>query len=203
MTVSTFSRRTGIGPNHFGVMAWSAIKALTGLVAGDIAIASDLAYSELVWNGSRWRPVSGVALIGQSGQAASVTGTAAETTLATLTIPGGVMGADGALRISTLWTVTNSVNNKTIRAKFGGTAFFGVALTTSLDYNDITMIRNTAANAQKAHALNGSVRIGMSGAAITTGNVDTSGDQALILTGELVNTGETIRLDGYSVELLA
>ena len=49
-----------------------------------------------------------------SGAQASHTGNTTETTLATIAVPGGAMGANGAIRISTLWSFSGSAGAKAL-----------------------------------------------------------------------------------------
>ena len=51
-----------------------------------------------------------------------------------ITLPAGAMGPNGVLRITTLWSYTNSANNKTLRVRLGGlsgTAFQANVVTAS------------------------------------------------------------------------
>src|SRR5213079_2421852 len=52
-------------------------------------------------------------VLAQSAVAASVTGTLTETVLATIAIPAGAMGVNGAIRVTALWSYTNSADTKT------------------------------------------------------------------------------------------
>lgn len=143
-------------------------------------------------------------VLAQSATPASVTGTTTETTLATIPIPAGAMGANGSLRITTLWSYTNSANTKTPRVTLGGTAFFAPALSTTLTAQALTIIRNrNAMNSQVGWASGaGTLGIGSSGNANVTAAVDMSAAQNLLITGQLASAGETLTLEGYTVELL-
>lgn len=140
-------------------------------------------------------------VLAKSAVAASVTGTVAETTLATVSVPAGAMGPNGALRVTSLWKYTNSANAKTLKVQFGGVNFLFVAPTTSASFYTITTIQNR--NAQNAQVSNppASGGMGSAGAAVTTGAVDTSAAQNLDFKATLVNTGETITLESYIVEI--
>lgn len=154
-------------------------------------------------NGTLWLPVNGSVLLARSAVAASVTGTAAETALATITIPAGLMGTNGQLRVTQLWTVTNSANTKTLRARFGGMSgiiYTNAPLTTSGCAQFLTQIRNRgAANSQVGGISTGYVAT--SGSAVVSA-VDTSQATTIVLSGQLASVGETITLESYSVELL-
>lgn len=132
--------------------------------------------------------------------AAAHTGDTTETTLATIAIPAGAMGPNGALRVTSHWSFTNSANAKTARAKLGGTAFLVASHTTSSGgvYQRTLQNRNSQAS-QISYQHN-------SGNSYTTGNiftasVDTSVAQDIVLTGQLASAGETITLESWLVEL--
>lgn len=163
-------------------------------------------------NGS---PVSFVAAEGFTGRysiiAASAvavphTGNTNETTLATVAIPAGAMGLNGSLRVTTLWSCTNSGNNKTMRARLGGiggSAFLAAVATTSASMRVMSILSNRdAANSQVGFPSGNSAGTGTSTGAIFTSAVDTSAEQTLVLTAQLASAGETITLESYQVELL-
>lgn len=153
------------------------------------------------WGGTLRMPF----ILAQSAVAVSVTGTLTETTLATITIPGGMMGPNGSLRITPLFTFTNSANTKTPRVKFGTAApvaFYAAAATTSVAVQPITNIRNRAAASQFGMGAGFPAGIGSTGANPVTSSIDTTIDQTVTITGQLTNTGEIITLEGYTVEVL-
>lgn len=144
-----------------------------------------------------------VQVLAQTGVAVSHTGDLLETTLATITVPAGLMGPNSVLRIIPLFSYTNSANTKTLRVDFGGTDFYSVPATTTTVSQQLIMIRNQGAtNAQVGHASSVVAGVGATATAKTTAAVDTSTDQTITITGQLANAGETITLEGYTVEHL-
>jgi hypothetical protein len=146
-------------------------------------------------------------LLAASAVAVSVTGTTAETALATVTIPAGAMGINGGLQIWTTWSYTNSANTKTPRIRLGGAAgavHLAPALTTSATFSDVRRIRNRAsASAQVCSTASvAAAPIGTTTVAPTTSAVDTSAAQDLVITGQLALGTETITLENYEVWLL-
>jgi hypothetical protein len=142
-------------------------------------------------------------VIAQSAVAVSVTGTLVETTLATITIPGNTIGPNGSLRVSPLFTYTNSANIKTVSVKFGGVTFFSTAPSTSAVTASMTTIRNRGTQSQLSYApVATGAGIGSVAGSPASGSIDTTADQVITLTGLLTNTGETITLEGYTVEVL-
>jgi hypothetical protein len=146
-------------------------------------------------------------VIAQSGAAVSHTGDTNETALATIPIPAGAMGANGALRITTIWSVTNSGNNKTPRIRLGGlagTAFMALNITANATLSDQRVIRNRNNEASQVCVNTGSPSggFGLSTAAVTTGAVNTASAQDLVISGQLANSGETITLEAYTIEVM-
>lgn len=146
----------------------------------------------------RWR------VIGASGVAVPVTGTTSETSLAGITIPANAMGPNGILRITALFSYTNSANNKTLRYRFGnglsGTIFAASVLTTTAATRLTQTIQNrNSASSQIGGLVNGS--LGGTSSASITGTIDTTASKTLTISGQLANTGETITLESYIVEL--
>lgn len=136
----------------------------------------------------------------------SHTGDTLETALVTIPIAAGLMSANAVLRIGTLWSFTNSANNKTPRIRLGGiagTQFFNAVFTTNASYTESRSIRNRGAtNSQVGTAAGSIATAGGTGTAVTTGAVDMSVAQDLVLSGQCANAGETITLESYTVELL-
>lgn len=145
--------------------------------------------------------------LGRSAVAQSVTGTLTETTLATITVPANSLGANGRVRITTVWSMTNSANNKTTRIRYSGasgTSYMAVIHTTSTSYRDQREICNrNATNSQVGGPVGGFGGFGNNpGNTVATSTVDTTVDQTIVITGTLANTGETITLESYLVELI-
>jgi len=137
---------------------------------------------------------------------ASVTGTVTETALATITVPAGAMGLNGIIRVTPLFSYTNSANNKTLRVRLGGIggpAFLSNAATTTLLAQPIVLIRNRGvANSQVGFTAATFSSVGITTGALATGSVDTSAATTVVISGQLANTGETITLESYLVELI-
>lgn len=146
-------------------------------------------------------------ILGSSGEAVSGAADTNENTLATISIPAAAMGLKGILRVETLWTFTNSGNNKVLRWRLGtiaGTAFLEATQTTTATYSDRRSIQNRgAANSQIGWAATATAGgAGASTSAVTTGSIDTSAATTLVITGQKASAGETITLERYLVELI-
>lgn len=142
-------------------------------------------------------------VLARSAVAASVTGTTSETTLATIAVPAGAMGVNGGVRISGLFSYTNSANSKALRVKFGGTTYYGPTVTTTASAPFLFEIWNRgAANSQVGPGVTNTVPLGAAAVAPTTSAVDTASAFNITFTGQLANSGETITLEAYTVEVL-
>lgn len=143
-------------------------------------------------------------ILAQSSVGVSCGADTSEDTLATVTVPAGAMGANGRLRVTTFWTVTNSGNNKTLRVRFGGvsgTIYMGTTVTTIATSQAQHHICNrNAANSQFGSASSG-VGPGSSSGAIVTSAVDTSAETTIVIAGQKASSGEVLTLEGYLVEL--
>jgi hypothetical protein len=145
-------------------------------------------------------------VLAASAVAVSHTGDTSETTLASITVPGGAMGPNGILRVTTLWSFAGS-GTKRARIVFGGEAYGHVDFTTATVYRDQRLIHNrNAENAQIGFTAASPPAVGGWGShtgAPDSSTVDTSMDQNLVLSGTLIdNAGDTITLESYLVELL-
>lgn len=149
-----------------------------------------------------------VVTLAKSGAAVSAPADTTEDILATIIIPASAMGANGFLRITTLWTFTSSGNNKTPRIRFSGasgTIYMNPVLTTSVGLYQQTMIANrNATNSQVGFASAGTAGgWGLSSAsANVTSAVDTTAATSVVITGQKASAGETLTLESYLVELL-
>lgn len=161
---------------------------LTNLVAADNNTTGFIKDTE------GWR------VIAASGVAVPLTGTLTETTLATVTVPAGAMGANGLIRVSSVWSYTNSANTKIVRARFGGTAVASGSYTTtaSAPLNFITS--NRASQSSQITGLSNGL-FSATANAPNTSAINTANAADIVLQGTLANVGETITLESYLVEL--
>ena len=146
--------------------------------------------------------VSGVVFIAK-GAGTSHTGSTAETTLATVTLPARVMGTDGLLRVTSFWTFTGAGGTRTPRVKFGGTNVAGNSnASTILSQNIITNVSNKTASTQTATGLGLSTGVGAIAATSLALSIDTTADVTILLTGQLANSGDSVTLDRYMIEVV-
>ena len=144
-----------------------------------------------------------VYVVGQSAVAVSHTGDANEFTFATITVPAKSMGPNGRVRITTLWTHTNSANNKTLKIKFGSTTYKTIVdAASATDRFQAEIANRNATNSQVGSAID-SGGFGTSGSAVVTSSEDTTANVTVAITGQLATSTETITLESYLVELMS
>lgn len=140
----------------------------------------------------------------QSAVAVAHTGDTNETALATCTIPANAMGPNGAVSISALWSNNNSGNNKTARVRYStisGTTHVQTTQTTNLSNRWVnSRISNRNATNSQVGFVGGNALFAAS--AIVTSAVDTTVVTTVVLTGQLANSGDTITLESYVIELV-
>lgn len=145
-------------------------------------------------------------ILSQSGASVSCPADTTEDTLATITVPANALGANGVLRILTTWTFTNSANNKTMRVRYSGgagTIYSSNVQTTQATSQVLTLISNRNATNSQVGAANDHDGLTLgSASAIVTSAVDTTASTTIVITGQKANSGETLRLERYVVELL-
>lgn len=149
-------------------------------------------------------PTAGIAVAAESAVAVVLTGTVAETVLATVNLP--PLGPNDQVEVEALFGFIGAGGTRTPRIKLGATAIaasvFGAA-------NFGALLRNRVANrnatnsqvffpANSPSSNSGVVEIG------TTGVISTSAEQtnagiALTITGQLAVGTDTIRLESYRV----
>lgn len=168
----------------------SGVSIATGVIATDAL------------GGGVGRGLQSPGVLAQSAVPASVTGTLSETTLATIVIPAGVMGANGSLRVTLQWSCTNTANTKTAGVRLGGQSIRALALTNTASRPDIVMLTNRGATNSQVGVVASASAYSNSSATSPTYAIDMSQAQSLTITGTLTNTGETITLESYTVEVL-
>lgn len=148
--------------------------------------------------------------VANSSVISTVTGTTTETALATVSIPGGMMGANGSLRIRAIFSHTGSTNVKTFRVRVNSTAGNSLgAITSSAAGTTVThaeweMMNRNSASSQFAFSLGNRASDLLQSLLATSAGVgqNTANDFDLLLTGTLANSGETATLEYYRIDLV-
>ena len=177
-----------------------ASPAFTGTPTAPTATAGDrstkLATTNYV-DRDRWRRLA------SGGAPIPLTGTTSETDYVLVTVPGGAMGPNGMIRITTLVsTSSTNANAKNIRYRFGGSAFqnFSVASIRMVE----TMRRVTNRNSQSSQVIEapGALTYATSTEVPATAAVNTAVDFDIRITGLLGNAADTMTLESYLIEIL-
>ena len=140
-----------------------------------------------------------------SGGAAYTQTIGSDITLANITVPGGLMGANGTLRA---WTLTSSLSNaniKNCKVALGGISnlILYIAETNNGNANYFVALRNRGLQNSNVSFAPGNGRIGAeSGGASAYYAIDTSTSQALTFTGQIAVATDYIVLEGFTVEVL-
>jgi hypothetical protein len=142
-------------------------------------------------------------VLAASGVAASHTGSTSETTLATVTVPAGALGANGIMRVRANWSYPNSVNTKVFRTRVGGVSGTSIASYTATTTQSIVVANQLHnRNSQSSQVCANSAWLGGAiDATPTTLSVDTSNAFDVLFTVVLANSSETAVLHSYSVEI--
>lgn len=135
---------------------------------------------------------------------ASHTGTTAETTIATITIPADRMGKNGILKITDHWAYTNTTaNNKISRVRFGGSQAVSATVTANTQVRRQIEIGNqNSLSSQIVNVPGVTAGFGATNTAVTTLAIDTSADADITLTAQLADATDAMVLRGYTIELL-
>lgn len=144
-------------------------------------------------------------LVFASGVAVPLTGSVAETTLASITVPAGSMGINGWIDIETIWSVNNDASAKSMIIKFGGTggtAFLNANIASTAQCRNYTSIQNRGSASSQ---VGGSSAVGNGWGATAGGNttaaINSAADVSLLIRGTLADSADTITLECYKVKV--
>jgi len=191
-----------------GTATLSALPLPTAVPSGtkfnitNLGTGSALFYS----NGTYWLPV-GEQLIAVDGAIATLTGTTNETVLATFAFPAKLASPKMVLSINSLWSNTNSSNNKTPRVRLGGisgTTYSNPVLTATAAYQTVTSIRSkNSVSSQVGMASPIAAVYSISGGnPVITSTIDMSASNTdIVITGQLADSSESLTLQAYSITL--
>lgn len=149
-----------------------------------------------------WRAAASQRVIAASAIQATATGTAgSDITLATVALPGGLLGPNDGVRISSLFAGTSNANTKNCRIRFGGQLILSLGVTTNANLSAISRVRNRGVLNSQVSAPAGQPGIGASGGSIITMAIDTTVDVPILFQANLTVATDTLDLHEYLVEL--
>ena len=158
---------------------------------GQIICVTDIGENGILCrgNGTKWVRFHPTILY-NLGTPVVLTGTTAETTLLTITIPAALMGLIGRLNLLSFFALTNNANNKTLRAKIGANTVnvAGAAGFAATGFN-FWLLNLNSATAQRNNSS-------------TSFAIDTTVSMDLIITGQLANAADSMTLNTLTLELI-
>lgn len=187
-------------------LAQSQITGLTDSLAARLAAdsnLSDLASARIACANLRTWYTLGMSHVAST----PLTGTTDETAIATITIPGNVLGPNGVIKVNVLATWTKSTNLKTVRVRYpglGGESYYApqISASTSGTTNGRTvLIRNrndTSSQIGEARA----AAVGGNQTDPVTSSADTTQDTELVISGQLASADDQITIESYIVQIL-
>lgn len=141
-----------------------------------------------------------VALVAATGSNAAYTQTtAADITLANVTVPGGVMGLSGGLRRETVHSWNNSAGLKSATEKFSAETVGAISGTTTVSGHSFATTRNRGLSNLQVSPMASAIGASSSAAHFTTVNTDIN--QSLIFTGQLAVATDFLVLEYITVEV--
>lgn len=148
-------------------------------------------------------------VIARAGAAVTIPADTNEDTVLDVTVPASALGTSGYLRYSLKFFITNNANAKTIRGRFStitGTVVFAYTVTSFGAVVIIGEMWNTgSAGAQLSYStgrLNNSGAITVLAQDAQASAIDTTAATHFVVTCQKGTAGDTMRLDGYLVELI-
>lgn len=143
-------------------------------------------------------------VLAKSAVAISAPADTNENTLASIPVLGSALGANGIIRITTTWTVTNNANAKTLRVRFSGasgTQYLNAAAASMTGFSAIVEIANRNSIALQVGGAKYFASTPAAGWVAGTSAVDTSALTSLVITGQKATAGDTLTLESYLAEL--
>ena len=170
---------------------------------GQIICVTDVGENGSLWrgNGTKWVRLNPIKVFSLSAPV-SLTGSTSVVTLATITIPAGLLGANGKLKIYPLWATTNNANVKTLRAVFGGSVCTTMTSQSVPNNSGLVIIRNINNEAAQKCSSGLVAGIGSSTGSIASPTVDTSAATTITITGQLAVGTDTLTLEDLFVEVV-
>jgi hypothetical protein len=137
------------------------------------------------------------------GSNSAYTGSTAEITLSNVTVPGGMMGPNGRLRIRRKGTANNTAGAKISGTRFGGTQFFSAGMANYLSYtHDVEIFNAGVTNVQVGSPTNVGVDWNVSTQPYSRSAIDTSIAQTIALNYQLATATDYAISEAFSIEVL-
>ena len=162
--------------------------------AGIAKLATDAAGNVIGFNGP-------VCFRDNAQHASTITGS--DEVVLTLTIPASALRADSLVRITSLWSCTNSANSKSFKIQADGQNVLSLSQTTVASFHDMHIIRFRSMSSQVTNNSATSTPFGpTSSTGVTTLSVDATDGITLTFIINRTNAGDAAALEAAIVEVL-
>lgn len=195
-------RQPGAGRLGFPSYTWANRPDATAVSTSAIILITDIAPGGTLMrsNGTMWLPITGDIPYAQSLVGVNCPADTNANALATITVKGGLLGANGVMRMGYSVTANNDASNKYIRVKIGTTTLTAVNVVSAGGHGGIVQIGNR----NSASSQYGAIISSRSGTLVTnyaTATVNTASDFSLVLEGQKDDGGDTLTLESYYLEM--
>ena len=170
---------------------------------GQIICVTDIGENGSLWrgNGTKWVRLNPIKIFSLSAPVV-LTGTTTATTLATITIPAGLIGANGKVKFYPLWSNTNNANAKTLRVVLNSwTIVYTATIVNSVHNSGLLILRNFNSETAQRMSSGMAAGLGSSTGSIAAPTVDTTVPVTVTVTGQLANSADTMTLEGLFLEI--
>lgn len=186
-----------------GIIEYTWANKPTTAPNGQIICVTDVGENGSLWrgNGTKWIKLHTVKYYNNTTPV-SLTGTTAETTMLTIPVKGGLIGANGVLAIQPLWNANNNANSKTMRIKLGATTCYSYGTVNLLHQDAYINVRNISSESSQKTT---SGMAGGTGGTVNNYNstsTDTSVDFNIVVTGQLANSADTMAIQAFLITVL-
>ena len=170
--------------------------------SGQIICVTDVGENGSLWrgNGTKWVRLNPIKVFSLSAPFV-LTGSTLAVNLATITIPAGLLGANGKLKIYPLWATTNNANVKTLRLNIGGMVCSTMVSQSIPNNSGLLIIRNINSESVQKCSSGLVGGIGPSYGSIAATTIDTTAATTVTITGQLAVGTDTLTLEDLFVEL--
>ena len=171
---------------------------------GQIICITDIGENGSLWrgNGTKWVRLHSIKFYDLSA-AFVLTGTTLAATLATITIPAGLIGANGKVKFYPLWSNTNNANTKTLRVVLNGvTTVYTGASQNNVHNSGLLILRNFNSESVQRMSSGMTAGLGSTTGSIAATTIDTTTMPVTVaVTGQLANSTDTMTLEGLFLEI--
>ena len=170
---------------------------------GQIICVTDIGENGSLWrgNGTKWVRLNPIKIFSLSAPVV-LTGTTSVVTLATITIPAGLLGANGKLKIYPLWSNTNNANTKTLRVVLNGGPMYTAVSQNCVHNSGLLILRNFNSETTQRMSSGMTAGLGSTTGSIAAPTIDTSAAVTITFSGQLAVGTDTLTLEDLFIEVV-